>query len=255
MANEVYKLYQYYQGEELSCLYLYSVLEELLKESPELKPYLNDFDISSKSKDLGNYHFGRRVIKVNLPLIEKCMPKHPQLLAIEVIKHELEHARDLKTLEEGKDDIESLIVQYGLRYFAMRHGLDRLIDFADLDPSFLEKETIANYRINPEERMVAIRGWKYVVNIFKNAKDSDELRIARNRLLKQYQRGYTKKPFYVEAPTLEFLLKTGMFQQYIMLLDRIYDKNYKFDTRLLYGLPITEKEFDTEIQQKVKIKE
>ena len=108
MSDRVYELYQYNVGEELTESFLQDAFDELLAQEPELKDYAQDFRVGYASKDLGNYVFEDRLIKVSKPLIIKKCPQNPHLLGIEVIRHELEHARDLQTLEQRRKDIESL---------------------------------------------------------------------------------------------------------------------------------------------------
>ncbi len=254
MSDRVYELYQYNVGEELTESFLQDVFEELRKQEPGLKEYAKDFRVGYASKDLGNYVLEDRLIKVSKPLIIQKCPQNPHLLGIEVIRHELEHARDLQTLEQRRKDIESLIVQIGLRYYSLRHGLDPLPNIDHLYPDFLEKEMQMYYNINPEERMAEIRGWSYMVNMLKNQRKSDDLLLARRMLRRSYVRGYEDKKLYLDSPTMQFLLKTGMFHEYYWLKNRIEQKNYCFDTRLLYGLPLTKKEYDQKILRKVRLR-
>ena len=44
-----------------------------------------------------------------------------------------------------------------------------------------------------------------------------------------------------------------MLYEHRYLIDRINQKNYSFDTRILYGLPVRREEYDEKILQKVKL--
>ena len=67
-------------------------------------------------------------------------------------------------------------------------------------------------------------------------------------------RGYQENDYYREIPTYQFLLNTRMFYELYWLEKQVKEKDYCLNTRLTYGLPITEEEYDKLIPQKVKLR-
>lgn len=255
MADKVYTLYRENKGKELSKTWIQDVFDEMMKSESDLIPFIMDFTpIDKTGGDLGTYLYDDFAIKINREEIRKQIPSNPHLLALEVIRHEMEHARNLRNLYEGKQDIESLVIRYALKWYAMKHQIDRDYNIDDLEPDYLLMSTKLQYGINPEERLVRIKAWKYVVNLIKNSRDIESLTIARNNLLKSYVRGYKDNRYYMDAPTMLFLMRTGMHHYHYWLKNQIDKKNYSFDTRLTYGLPITYREYNKGILQKVKLK-
>ena len=253
MSNKVYSLYQNNKYSNLDNNYIYNIFDEMIAKEPELMPYVNDFIITEEpGMALGVYSNEDRHIKINKELIEK-QECNSQLLTIEVIRHELEHARNLKTLYEGRDDIESTIVGYSLRHFAMAHNIDKNPNLDNLDELFIAINTRLNYEIDPGERLAEIKAWKYIVNLLKNQRTSMDLLIARSMLYYSYIRGYNDNGYYLYSPTYEFLLKTGMLHDHYWLKNRVNKNDYCFNTRITYGLPITYPEYEKKVLSKVKL--
>lgn len=253
MAKPLYELVQDNLGRDLTESYIQDVFDMMISEELDLIPYIEDFRITGQDgKHLGNYLRETHCIKIHKPAIEHSKTCDPHLLTLEVVKHEMEHARNLRTAEMSKDDIESYLVKCGLRYYTMKHGIDTLLNVDELYPRFLEMDTIANYNLNPEERIARIKAWRYVVNLLKNNRGSEELKTAREKLYKAYRRGYRDNRYYLEAPALHFLINTGMLHEHRYLIDRLHQKNYSFDTRIMYGLPVRKEEYEEKILQKVK---
>ena len=258
MADKVYQLYQENKEKELENRFIYDVFEVMVEKEPELKFFLTDIVIRlNDDKALGRYETAGRFIRINKELIKKQPVINHNFLAIEVIRHELEHARNLKTLYNGKEDIESLIIYFSLRDYAIKHGLDY---YPSLDPFDEEKLNTfrklvkENYKTNPEERMVEIKAWKYMVNMLKNQRISKDLLYARKGLFYSLARGYEFNGYYYEPPAYEFLLKIGMIDHLKSLKQKVKEKEYCLDTRLMYGLPITQREYDHKIIEKVKLR-
>ena len=122
-----------------------------------------------------------------------------------------------------------------------------------MNPSLLHYDIIQNYETNPGERLAEIRAWKFLVQLLKNQRISTDLLISRTCLYYSYIRGYHDNRYYLECPTYQFLMNTKMFYEYYWLNQKIKNKDYCFETRLMYGLPITEKEYQEKILQKVKL--
>ncbi len=136
----------------------------------------------------------------------------------------------------------------------MEHKIDKIPNLDHLSDFFLRINTKANYETDPGERLAEIKAWKYMVNLLKNQRTSDDLLKARTMLYASYIRGYKDNRYYLDPPTYEFLLKTGMFYPFNWLKNRVEKKDYSFETRITYGLPITKEEYDEKVLQKVKLK-
>ena len=253
MSNKIYELYKKYQENPLDNNFINKAFENMLEEENELIPYIKDFKINNNSNRLlGSYSNEERIITINKDLIEK-QPYNHQLYALHIIKHELEHARNLRTLYKGKEDIESTIIYYSLRSYAMEHNIDYYPNLDNLDKGLLDIGITINYQYDPGERLADIKASKYIVNLIKNERNTTDLLFARMMLYYAYTRGYKNNGYYLDPPTYEFLLKTGMFHNHYWLKNRVNKKNYSLNTRITYGLPITYKEFNNDIPQKVKV--
>lgn len=253
MSDKIYELYKDYEKIPLTNSFIMNAFDIMMEKEKELIPYINNMLISNMAKDLlGSYSNEERIIRINKELISR-QPNDQKILALQVLKHEIEHARNLKTLYQGKDDIESKAVYYSLRGYALKHNIDPHFNIDNLIDTYLIFVTEKNYEINPGERLADIKANKYIVNLLKNQRDSDELLIARAKLYYAYLRGYKDNNYYLDPPTYEFLLNTGMYHEYYWLKQRVKKKDYSFDTRITYGLPITYEEYNNKVLKKVKL--
>ena len=111
-------------------------------------------------------------------------------------------------------------------------------------------------RVDPEERLSEIKAWKYLVNLLKNQRTTPDLLTARSNLYYAYVRGYKDNGYYIDAPTYQYLLKMGMYHQYYLFKRRVEEeKDYSFETRLTYGLPLNSStEYDKKILEKVRLR-
>ena len=190
MSDKMYELYKEYKDSPLDNNFINKAFDIMLDKEPDLIPYIEDFIINNESKkSLGSYSNEEKIIRINKELIEE-QPFNHQLFALNVIRHELEHARNLKSLYDGKEDIESMIVYYSLRSYAMKNDIDRYPNLDHLDKAFLDIGTKIYYELDPGERLADIKACKYIVNLIKNQRTSTDLLLARGMLYYAYQRGY-----------------------------------------------------------------
>ncbi len=253
MSDRVYELYQRNKNTSLDENFIIDAFEVMIDKEKELIPYVKDFQITNLPKKLlGAYSNEDRCIKISKEAIE-AQPINHQLYALHVLRHELEHARNLKTLYENHRDIESLIVYYSLRAYAMEHNLEFTRNSDNLIKEFLDIGTKINYEIDPGERLADIKACKYMVNLLKNQRRSEDLLITRGMLYFAYQRGYKDNGYYLDPPTYDFLLKTGMYHDHYWLKNRVNDKDYSFETRITYGLPVTYSEYKKGVSEKTKV--
>ena len=168
MSDKMYKLYQEYKGDSLTDEFIDRAFDIMMRDELDLIPYIQDFKIRKFSdKLLGVYSNEDRSIHINREAIAR-QKINPQLLALHVLRHELEHARNLKTLYEGKKDLESTLIYYSLRAYAMEHGIDYEPNLDNLNETFLAFSTKLCYETDPGERIADIKACKYIVNLLKN---------------------------------------------------------------------------------------
>ena len=235
--------------------FINEVYELLLSEDPTLEKYISDFKIDYSLKNLGEYNIESRTIQVNPDFIlnnDDLFNYAKKIHELHTIKHEIEHARNLKRFYEGGHDIESVIIRYSLIDYAKKQGI-RIGEFIDEDYGYLSFRRRENYLIDPSERIADIRANKYIVNLLKNQRNSSPLLIARILLYNSLIRGYSDNRYYLDAPTYTFLQNMGMFREGYLLKKTVDNTNYSLDTRVLLGLPITYDEKDNILLRKVKL--
>lgn len=251
MAKPLYEMFMDEKNTPLKESYIRDSFELMIGEEPSLKPYIEDFRVvKSIDRVLGTYSKDNRMIKINKECLDS-IDGNKQLMALKAVRREIEHARNLKTLLEGRDDIESLVVGYSLRDYAMKEGISTSPNLDRIYPDFLTISKNMNQETDPAERLADIKAWKFLVNFLKNQRRTDDLLTARTMLYYSYIRGYKDNRYYLDAPTYEFLLKTGMHHEHYWLKNRVEKKDYSFDTRLTYGLPITYPEYEEKVLKKV----
>ncbi len=253
MRKPLYELYMREKNTPLTDQFIEESFHLMIEEEPDIKPFITDFRIEdSKYNNLGYYSNDDQVIKIYKNNI--ISTNNNQLLALKAIRNEIEHARNLKILQEGKKDIESLVVYYSLRDYAMREGINTFPNLDNLYELLFKIEKNNNKEIDPGERLANIKAWKYLVNFLKSQRYSNDLSFVRGNLHDAYIRGYYNNTNYQDAPTYEFLFNTGMHQDLFYLKERVKRKDYSFATRITYGLPITYTEYKDESLRKVLLK-
>jgi len=255
--SELYRLLMEYEG--LDDDFIQIAYELIMKDEESLKPFISKMIITDKDgNSLGSYSNDTGVIRVHKNNILTNRPeiKNKKILALQVIRHEIEHARNIQRLHEMRKDIESTLLRYSLRDYVQEHRLDvdlsRYYDKQDYFSLFMRFKRIENYDRDPGERIAEIKAWKYMVNLLKNQRRTEDLLVARSNLFYSYIRGYEDNGWYLNPPTYEFLLRMGMYQDYYFLKKRVEEEQYVFDTRLMYGLPLIKgEEYDDKVLKKV----
>ena len=254
MNSELYRLLMEYDG--LDDDFINRAFEIIMKEEKGLEPFVLDFDIKVEDNPrLGSYNNETRQILVNPENIKEFPDvSNKKLLALNVLRHEIEHARNLQRLYEFRSDIESTVVKYSLMEYAIDHRMAPITSFDQIDAFGMAYRKIENYQIDPGERLADIKAWRYLVNLLKNQRRTDDLLEARKQLYYAYIRGYVSNGWYLNAPTYEYLLKMGLYHEYYLFKKRVEEKQYVLDTRLMCGLPLVYgDEYDKEILRKVKL--
>ena len=255
MYKELYSLLKSNQDKELSEEYFYDAFDIMIKNDKELISFIEDFIIQDDLEGEGEYNTEERIIRVNPEMIidNEYGYISDKVTALQVIKHEMEHARGLKRLYEGRHDIESIVNEYALAFYIQKYGVSSNV-FLNYDNSFgLNFKIKANYLYNPGERIADIKSRKFIVNLLKNQRVSDELLRARKYLYLSLIRGYDDNGIYLDAPTYTFLLNLNLFRNYYLLKKTVDSSHYSLDTRVLCGLPITYDERENVLLRKVRL--
>ena len=251
MSN-LYELYLAYRNRDIDDEFIKKAFHYIMNNEQDLWPYIQNFDLSDSITSFGSYSNKDKSILINKRIINGNEVIAKNTLGLSVIKHEIEHAKNLKKLEEFRDDIESKIILYSLRSYAIASGLDNT-NMDKIGLLILALNTENNYELDPGERIAHIKSWRYVVNLLKNQNKTKDLLDARTMLYSSYIKGYNYNKYYLECPTYNFLFETNQLQDLKQLRKRVAKENYSFDTRLLYGLPITYSEYEQDILLKSKL--
>ncbi len=260
MSSPMYELYLTYKEKGIDDDFINQAYELMAKKEPDVASFVSDFRLEPDGEEnVASYSMEERIIRVDRDLLQEYLDtqgKNDPITTLKLIRHEFEHARDLKTLHEGRDDIESAVIKIALKDYAIDHGFDSF-DYLDKGAFFMQSfpwKRKENRKTDPEERLADIRAWKYVVNLLKNQRNTKDLLVARTNLYYAFIRGYQENPYFLEAPTYRFMLNMGMYHQYYLFKKRVEERrDYSFNTRLMYGLPLRREEFDQQILKKVRL--
>ena len=254
MNKELYHLLEDYKGSELDKDFIDESFNIMMSDEDTLRDkFVQSLVFDDKIKSIGNYSFEDKRISVNIENVRQAAMRkqyyNEKLFALGTLRHELEHAREVKKLFEYRTDIESTVTGYSLRGFCIGHGF-----MCPMIPEYEEYNSVIdedNYLFSPAERISDIKAWKYIVNLIKNQKGTEDLLYARSMLYYSYVRGYKDNRYYLDAPTYTYLLNQRMFNNFKYLKRRVGEKDYSLDTRILCGLPITYKEYERTILHKL----
>ncbi len=258
--QKIYQLLKDYNNKPLDKRFITMAHQIYLEEDNTLKQFANNLKIQESSEDkttLGNYRIQDHLITIYIEnILNKKLPtknvNNKNILALEILKHELIHAENIKKICIGKNNIENSILKISLLDYCYQKGLYYPLKETDMKYIvFLIKE---NYELDPGERLTEIRAWKHIVNLLKNQRKTEELLFAKTNLYYSYTRGYTDNGIYLNCPTYEFLLELRLMREYKLIKKRVEEKNYNFDTRLEYGLPLSYNEYNNKILKKLKLK-
>lgn len=256
--NELYKLLKQYNNKELDKDFFEKAFAYFLNEDEGLFRFVNKIkvtDADEENETLGNYRMEEEMITIYLNNIkdnqlDKKQINNRNILGLQVLKHEIIHAENLRKIREGKRDIKTYVKMMGLLDYCAKKGIYYPLE---TDLSYLHFLTKENYLTDPNERTTDIESWKYIVNLLKNQKNTEELLYARSRLYYALIRGYKDNGIYINSPTYEFLLELRQIREFNLVKKRVEGKNYNFDTRLTCGLPITKDEYYKKILQKTRL--
>lgn len=257
MNKELLQLLKKYQSIGLTNEFIEEAYR-IMEKDANLGFYLRDLDIRETEGTLGEYDRTRKTVIINREGILDAQPKYglktnidKKILTLEVLRHEIEHARHLRSLYAAEEGMEATVIRYSLRDYALNHGLETPSSFREVDPYFTSSRKRESYEIDPGERLAEIRGWEFISKLLTGATVTTDLSYARSMLYYSYTRGYINGG-YLRTPTYSFLLNLALDRELEKLKERVRVGNYSFDTRITCGLPITNDELNNEVFKKIK---
>ncbi|MEE3343782.1 MAG: hypothetical protein VZS44_06810 [Bacilli bacterium] len=255
MYKELYALLRLYQDKELDDEFINKAFDIMMKYE-NLDNYINDIIlVDDINNSLGSYHNEDHIIKINKNKINnEELILNKKLVVLQVLRYGFEHAKNLQRIYERNNDIETKVVRYSLIEYAIKHNLYYGFGLDKVDPLLLRTNYIMNYDIDPAGRIVGIKSWKFMVNLLKNQRCTNDLLMARSMLYYSYIKGYKDNGFYLEAPTYNYLLMSGLYHEYYLLKKQFDKSKYSLDTRLLCGLPISYEEYNESTLAKARLR-
>ena len=219
-----------------------------------LNNYVSKFELSSSiGRTAAVYLSEEKTIKVYASLVDFILNRNKKfiplfkteeiilfynLLIVQILLHELEHANQCKIIDED-DNVEA---------FVLRASYTVSKDVA-----------LALYEIMPNERLAEIKSFSELTEIIelirKNIPNIYSF-ISTSKLEKDL-RGYHYINGKVSSPLLVFLKESNIkASQYFNLVDGSYFKalelipsNYLLSSRMKYGFPITSTEYKEEARK------
>lgn len=202
-----------------------------------LNEFVNSVDFQSlRSNGLASYSIDTRRITIYLDTIEKLKSNiehkllinddferffYINLLILQIILHEVEHANQQKKLKSIKD-LETLIIK--LSYTVKYNNIKAL------------------YEYSPEERFAEINSVNetaLLLNYLSN-KSLNLMELFELEKLKRYLRGYHYRNSIIKSPTIEYFSK-GQMQNALKFID--VDNYNDLNERLFFGFPIEINEY------------
>ena len=241
---------------DLDEAYISKAFDMMMDKEKGLEDYARAVRVVSEESDcLADYDCDTGLIHVYLNKIleDKSITRNKKILTFEALRHEMEHARNIARLYQCRSDIESVVLRASLKKYAIEKGIDVSRTLDKIDPQYYSFKKKENYDVDPDERLAEIMGWKYIVNLLKNQRSSYDLRSARVMLYLSYIKGYNHNRYYLEAPTYQYLLNTGLYHQLYLLRKRVAEQDYCLETRLRCGLPIRPVEFSSDVKKLTKV--
>lgn len=244
-----------------------SKILEIVTDALRINDYLKGERIVNKpwnrqSKiEAARYSYISRIVKINLQTLLEYSLYRGQILGLnrqEVIYylysqiisnvvHELTHAYELKEHEEGKLDIEGLVISSSFSqfmFFKDEEYFEKLLDMGLSEREIyeyvksLERTYNATYQYNPLERLAEYNAHNTMAEIFKIL--GTEMRLSYyecymlcSNFLKGYQKGLVPARFYLSQ--IDSLSNWERIKTLAMGED--------LTSRLSLGLPISKEEY------------
>ena len=257
MYKQIGKLLREHKNEELDEQFIRDAFEIMIFHD-NLEHYVNKLTFDN-GEQFGLFDGENRIININIERINGLERSNysKRLNALLILRHEIEHARNLKKTIIS-DGIESVILELSMLVdnlnAADEKSRELWVKMGAIQSGIVEKSSV--YGLNPNERIADIRSLKFMVNILKNNRNSQELIQSRKFLYETYVRGYFDTGSKIDPPTYLYLIKSGFLIYYSNLANYISShRPYSLDTRVLCGLPITREEKDLVLLNKAGLKE
>ena len=250
MEESLKKLIEKHYDRFLTRGFIQEAFDIFISYYKDLEKYISDFQLIFYYEDnLGRYDLQTRVLSVNVSnlcetIIEPNI-KNRKLLSLEVLRHELEHVKQIKTLWEGEENFEKYLLTCAFQFYCIQEKISN----GNRDPkyiwnlAFLKKD---NYDLDPSERLAEIRAFEFILSLLDKARDKEDTGALKKALWKQYCKGYFMRDQFLPPPTYEFLSKVGLDRECEILQKRVEDSHYDSHTRFIYGLPMEMEEIEKE---------
>lgn len=257
MQKELYKIIKEYQEKTITEDLIKTIFDIMISGDKGLEEYAKGLEFATNIDAVGDYNSDTGIIRIDLnTLLELPLVDSFKLIyVIKVLRHEIEHAKNLQKLYEGRNDIESMVIKYSLIVYIIKNHLKSDLFIAERDPYLLYDVSSHNYEIDPGERIAEIKAHKFIISLLKNQRNSKELQAIRAMLYRAYINGYNDNGYYLDAPTYMYLLKMQMYHEFMSLKMTVDNSGYSLDTRIMCGLPITYQERDEVLIRKLHLKE
>ncbi|MBQ6135043.1 MAG: hypothetical protein IJI60_01860 [Bacilli bacterium] len=250
MEEALKKLIEKYYDRFLTRGFIQEAFDILISYYKDLEDYISDFQLIFYYEDnLGRYDLQTRVLSVNVgnlceTIIEPSI-KNRKLLSLEVLRHELEHVKQIKTLWEGEESLEKYLLTCAFQFYCLRENISKNNKDSQYikNLAFLKKD---NYDLDPSERLAEIRAFEFVLPLLDKARDRNDLETLKKALWKQYCKGYFMRDQFLPSPTYEFLLNIGLCKECEVLQEMVEKYHYYPHTRFVYGLPMEPEEVEKE---------
>ena len=113
MEESLYNIYLAYREKLIADDFINKVYELMIQKEPYLLPYINDFKISEdKNETRGTYSPKDKVITIYKGSINGIVHDQKGITGIETIKHEMEHAKNARKIDDDLYDLIFSVIFY-----------------------------------------------------------------------------------------------------------------------------------------------
>lgn len=249
MYKQIGHLLRDHKDEEVDKKFILDVFE-IMASHDDLEGYADKVTFDD-NEFFGLFDGDRATININIDRINRLNKTNykKRLNTLLILRHEVEHARNLKKTAVS-DGVEASILR--LSMFVASKAKEASLGITKPEDTLVS----SLYRLNPNERIADIRSSKFMINLLKNNRGSEELIKSREFLYWDYIRGYRDNGITIDPPTYLFLINSGFFRYYCGLVRVVSEHEpYSLDTRVLCGLPITREEKELTLLNKAGLKE
>ena len=223
-------------GKALTEDFILDAFDIMRSEESDLSDQLKMIHVNRCVKgSYGRYYLNKGLIVINIDeILSDESYNDKTLLALFVLRHEIEHARTVNKFCSGEDNFEN-----ALMLSCLRKGTDEIGEYI---------EAIGNnnlYFVNPLERVADIRAYIYLAKMYKKIGDIESENFVLDELSRYCLSQYKVYEQDIECPTYRYLLGMQMYKNYSDLWSYLEECELTFDERILYGLPITMNEYNS----------